>query len=73
LTDTCRNQRLRLSRRDAWWVARRSTDYWRARLDWHTALGLAQEYNVADANSYPNAMTMAKVGRYWSIYGALRL
>ena len=54
LMDTCRNQRLRLSRRDAWWAARRLTDYWRARMDWHFALSIAQQYDVADANSYPN-------------------
>jgi hypothetical protein len=52
-TETCRNHRLRLSRRDAWGAARRLTDYWRARLDWESALSLAQEHNIADANSYP--------------------
>jgi hypothetical protein len=29
------------------------TDYWRARLNWSSALPTAQQYNVADANSYP--------------------
>jgi hypothetical protein len=29
------------------------TDYWRARLDWHSALSWAQTHGVADANSYP--------------------
>jgi hypothetical protein len=53
LTTTCKNQRMRLSRRDAWWAAERLTRYWRARLDWWSALSLAQTYNVADANSYP--------------------
>jgi hypothetical protein len=52
LSETGRNHRLRLSRLDAWWAARRLTDYWRARLDWHSALSTAQSYNVADANSY---------------------
>jgi hypothetical protein len=28
LTDTCRNQRLRLKRREAWWAAGRLTSYW---------------------------------------------
>jgi hypothetical protein len=54
-TETCRNHRLRLARRDAWWAARRLTEYWRARLDWNSALGLAQQYNIADANSYPRS------------------
>jgi hypothetical protein len=49
-SETCRNQRFRLSRRDAWWAADRLTDYWRARLDWQSALSVAQSNNVADAN-----------------------
>src|SRR5450759_3680218 len=53
LTTTCKNQRMSLSRRDAWWAAGRLTDYWRARLDWWIALSTAQSNNVADANSYP--------------------
>jgi hypothetical protein len=52
-TDTCRNQRLRLSRRDVWWAAGRLTAYWRARMDWHNALSSAQTHGIADANSYP--------------------
>jgi hypothetical protein len=53
LTDTCRNQRLRLKRREAWWAAGRLTSYWRARLDWQTALSSAQDHEVADAKSFP--------------------
>jgi hypothetical protein len=52
-TETCRNQRLRLSRRDVWRTASRLTAYWRARLDWESALSTAQTHGVADANSYP--------------------
>jgi hypothetical protein len=52
-TETGRNHRLRLNRRDAWWAARQLTEYWRARLDWQAALSSAQQHNVADANSYP--------------------
>jgi hypothetical protein len=52
-TETCKNSRLRLSRRDAWWTAGHLTDYWRARLDWQSALSMAQSHNLADANSYP--------------------
>jgi hypothetical protein len=29
------------------------TDYWHARLDWESALSFAQQYDVADANSFP--------------------
>jgi hypothetical protein len=52
LTVTCRNQRLRLARRDAWNTARRVTEYWRARVDWRSALSIAQQYDVADSNTY---------------------
>jgi hypothetical protein len=53
LTESCKNQRLRLSRRDVWWAASRLTAYRRACLDWHSALSDAQTHGVADANSYP--------------------
>jgi hypothetical protein len=53
-TETCKNQRLRLSRRDVWWAAGSLTAYWRARLDWHTALSSAQTHGVADANKHPS-------------------
>jgi hypothetical protein len=52
-TETGRNHRMRLSRRDAWWQAERLTDYLRARMNWHSALSLAQSWNVPGANSYP--------------------
>ena len=55
LSETCKNSRLRLSRRDAWWEAAHLTDYCRARLDWHSSLSTAQSRNIADANSYPKA------------------
>jgi hypothetical protein len=55
LTESCRNHRLRLSRRDAWNAARQLTNYWRARHDWQTALSIAQEYNVADSHKFPSA------------------
>jgi hypothetical protein len=53
LTTTCINQRLRLSRRDVWWTAEHLTDYWHARLKWNSALSIAQDRDVADANSFP--------------------
>jgi hypothetical protein len=43
LSTPCKNSRLRIARRDAWWRAGRVTDYWRARLDWHSALECAQK------------------------------
>lgn len=53
LTETAKNHRMRLSRRDAWWAAGRLTEYRRARLKWSQALSLAQQYDVADSKSFP--------------------
>jgi hypothetical protein len=50
-SETCRNHRLRQSRRDAWRAADHLADYWHARMEWQSALETAQTYNVADANS----------------------
>jgi hypothetical protein len=54
LTETCKNSRLRIARRDAWWRACRIKDYWRARMDWNHALSCAQSHGIGDANSYPS-------------------
>jgi hypothetical protein len=54
-TETAKNSRIRIARRDAWWRADRLADYWRARLDWHSALGTAQQYGIADSASFPSA------------------
>jgi hypothetical protein len=54
-TESCRNHRMRLGRRKAWTAARRLTDYWRARFEWHNQLSSAQDYDVADANSFPKS------------------
>ena len=61
-TETCKNSRLRLSRRDTWWTAGHLTDYWRARLDWHSALGTAQQYGIADSASFPSAENENRFG-----------
>jgi hypothetical protein len=54
-TETARNSRLRIGRRDAWWHAERLVSYWRARLDWYDALCCAQRWGVADSSSFPPA------------------
>jgi hypothetical protein len=51
-TDSCRNQRARLRRRDVWRHAARVTDYWRARIDWHNALATAQRHGIGDSGEY---------------------
>jgi hypothetical protein len=46
-------QKLR-SRADAWRRAGRVVDYWRARMDWHSALEIAQRYGIADSDTFPS-------------------
>jgi hypothetical protein len=41
-TETAKNSRIRIARRDAWWHAGHVTDYWRARLEWQNAIETAQ-------------------------------
>jgi hypothetical protein len=54
-TETAKNSRIRIARRDAWWHADRVADYWRARFDWRSALEIAQQYGIADSASFPSA------------------
>jgi hypothetical protein len=54
-TETAKNARIRIARRDAWWHADRVADYWRVRMDWHNALEIAQQYGIADSASFPSA------------------
>jgi hypothetical protein len=61
-SETCRNHRMRQSRRDAWWAADRLTDYWRARFKWQYALEVAQQYGVADSASLPSAKDENRFG-----------
>jgi hypothetical protein len=56
-TETARNSRIRTARRDAWWRAERLEDYWRARLDWLSALSTAQRHGIGDSASFPSAET----------------
>jgi hypothetical protein len=55
LSTTCKNSRLRQARDKAWNRARHTTSYWRARLDWHSELKCAQEWELADSGSFPPA------------------
>lgn len=52
-TETAKNSRLRISRRDAWWRASRVVDYRLARMEWLSALRLAQEWAIDDSASFP--------------------
>jgi hypothetical protein len=61
-TETAKNSRIRIARRDVWWHADRVSDYWRARLDWSSALGLAQQYGIADSASLPSAENESRFG-----------
>jgi hypothetical protein len=61
-TETAKNARIRTERRDAWWLAERVADYWRARLDWHGALETAQRNGIADSASFPSAENENRYG-----------
>ena len=52
-TETAKNLRIRIARRNAWWYADRVAGYWRARLDWQCALQLAQKHKIGDSGSFP--------------------
>jgi len=55
LSTTCKNSRLRQARDEAWNGARRTTSYWRARMDWQSELRCSQEWGLADSGSFPPA------------------
>jgi hypothetical protein len=52
LTETCRNQRLRNARKDAWHRASAVQDYRHALLKWETALSTAQSHGVTEAMAH---------------------
>jgi hypothetical protein len=53
LTDTCKNQRMRNQRKDAWHKAWATEQYWRALLDWKNAIEWAQREGIPDALTRP--------------------
>jgi hypothetical protein len=52
-TETAKNARIRNERRDAWWLAGRTADYWHARFKWDRELDTAQKYGIGDSGSFP--------------------
>jgi hypothetical protein len=52
-TETAKNSRIRIARRDAWWHAGRVADYWDARRKWRHELATAQRYGIGDSASFP--------------------
>jgi hypothetical protein len=53
LTVTCKNKRLRKSRRDAWWEADATRIYWRARWDMEDAISGAQRHGIPEGSNHP--------------------
>src|SRR5207247_9261604 len=49
LSTTCKNSRLRQMRDEAWNRARRTTSYWRARMDWQLELQCAPAWGLGDS------------------------
>ena len=54
-TETAKNARIRIERRDAWWLVEREAEYWQARFKWRNELGTAQRYKIGDSGSFPPA------------------
>lgn len=52
-TETAKNARIRAERRDAWWLADRTADYWHAHLKFDQELDTAQKYGIGDSGSFP--------------------
>jgi hypothetical protein len=52
-TETAKNSRIRAERREAWWLARMTADYWHARLKWRNELATAQRFGIGDSTSFP--------------------
>jgi hypothetical protein len=61
-TETAKNSRIRLARRETWWHVHRVVDYWLARLDWWGALAAAQQYGIADSALFPVAKEEDRLG-----------
>jgi hypothetical protein len=68
LTETAKNSRLRDARKTAWYMADRTRDYWRARLDWHSSLETARNAGVTDALKYPDSLSIDR----WDLVHAWR-
>jgi hypothetical protein len=56
-TETAKNFRIRTERRDAWWLADRTADYWHAHFKWDQELDTAQKYGIGDSGSFPPRAT----------------
>jgi hypothetical protein len=63
--DTAKNFEIRVRRREAWSFAERMTKYWRARLGWGSALGIAQQYGIADSSSFLPPSERAELVKKW--------
>jgi hypothetical protein len=64
LTETGRNSRLRIARREAWREAEADTRYWQAKMDFGHACEMAQRHGVQDSFSY-NLPDHGKAVREW--------
>lgn len=52
-TETGKNARLRLARREAWWQAERQVDYWKACMEMHHAIACVQRADLPEGNNHP--------------------
>ena len=53
LSTTCKNGRLRKGRQEVWRMAEAATSYWKARLDFQSAVSWAQQMGVPEGRDHP--------------------
>ncbi|GMP11868.1 hypothetical protein [Bradyrhizobium sp. TM239] len=51
-TETARNAKLRLQRREAWWKAERKVEYWKACMKMHTAISSVQRAGLPEGDNH---------------------
>ncbi|MET4149903.1 hypothetical protein [Bradyrhizobium sp. RT7b] len=55
VTETGKNAKLRLQRREAWWQAERRVEYWKACMNMHSAIHSAQHGGLPEGDNHQKA------------------
>jgi hypothetical protein len=68
LSATAGNGRLRQERKEVWWMAEAATRYWKARIDFQSAVSWAQRMEIPEGRFHPNdpeeSDRISMVGKY---------
>lgn len=54
-TETGKNSRLRMARREAWWNAERQVDYWKVCMKMHDAISIVQRAGLPEGDNHQKA------------------